>query len=47
MMEYIWVIIGKVRTREREKRERMKLGRSDRSITTWTAVEGPQLWGRS
>merc|ERR1712146_619149 len=31
--------------RERE-REGLKVGRSERSRTTWAAVKGPQCWGR-
>ena len=45
MMECMRLIIGEVGTREREGGG-LKVGRSERSRTTWTAVKGPQYWGR-
>ena len=45
MIECMRLIIGEVGTRERE-RERLKIGRSERSRTIWAAVKGPQCWGR-
>ena len=38
------LIIGDVGTRER--RGELKVGRSERSRTSWTAVKGPQCWER-
>ena len=45
MMKYVRLIISKVGTRERGG---LKVGRSDRSRTTWAAVKGPQpILGRT
>jgi hypothetical protein len=41
---------GDERERERQTEklsEGLKIGRSDRSRTTWTAVKGPQCWGQN